>query len=369
MDVEESETNKIYIPEEWSETMEAIAAYGEGGPTATTFICGPTNSGKSTFSRHLLHRLFSRHKRVAYLDTDVGQPEFTPPGCLSLTILDKESIDSKVFPERCFFYGDDSSKRDPEIYLTYIISLYDHYQKQYNQLSGSASANDSGVPLIVNTPGWVKGIGYDLLVDMLKHFAPTHVVNIYRYDKSKNLPSGAFWSQDGDVGAVTLMEINSAYDSLDRSERPKRSRHVRDSSIVTYFRQCFPGDMNISSDKEIGQALAAHPPYEVSVSAVNIKHLHNKVPKAEIYQSLNGTIVGLAVDSEGSEHLPHCVGLGIVRGIDSLRRVLYIITPVPLNVLEDVDVLLQGFIQIPTCLLQVQGCVSPYLASNVLPGT
>ena len=30
-----------------------------------------------------------RHKGVAYLDTDVGQPEFTPPGCLSLTIINE----------------------------------------------------------------------------------------------------------------------------------------------------------------------------------------------------------------------------------------------------------------------------------------
>lgn len=30
-----------------------------------------------------------RYERVAYLDTDVGQTEFTPPGCLSLTVIDK----------------------------------------------------------------------------------------------------------------------------------------------------------------------------------------------------------------------------------------------------------------------------------------
>lgn len=34
---------------------------------------------------------FFRHKRVAFLDTDVGQPQFSPPGCLSLTILDRET--------------------------------------------------------------------------------------------------------------------------------------------------------------------------------------------------------------------------------------------------------------------------------------
>lgn len=30
-----------------------------------------------------------RYRKVAYLDTDVGQPEFTAPGFLSLTVVDK----------------------------------------------------------------------------------------------------------------------------------------------------------------------------------------------------------------------------------------------------------------------------------------
>lgn len=33
----------------------------------------------------------------------------------------------------------------------------------------------------------------------------------------------------------------------------------------------------MSSIKRIAQALASHPPYEVSMSAVNIKHLHTQV--------------------------------------------------------------------------------------------
>ncbi|KAI3513435.1 hypothetical protein L1887_20769 [Cichorium endivia] len=362
MEVEESEATNIYIPEEWSEAADTIAC--GVAHTPTIFICGPKNSGKSTFSRHLFHVLLRRHKRVAYLDTDVGQPEFTPPGCLSLTILDRETIDLHSQPERCFFFGDISSKRDPGVYLKYIFALYDHYHKHHHQNLTNTSSNNSGVPLIINTPGWVKGIGYDVLVDMLTHIAPSHVVNIFVSAKSKNLPSGTFWSQDADAETVTLIEINSAHQDL-RVLGQKDSRHIRDLNIVKYFRQCFPSDISIGSIKGIAQALAAHPPYEVSMSAVNIKHLHSEVPQAELFYSLNATIVGLAVSSE---NLPHCVGLGIVRGVDTLRHVVYIITPVPQHILEDVDVLLQGFIQIPTCLLQVQGCVSPYMASNVLTG-
>lgn len=37
----------------------------------------------------LTAEFFFRHKRVAFLDTDVGQTEFTPSGLLSLTVVDK----------------------------------------------------------------------------------------------------------------------------------------------------------------------------------------------------------------------------------------------------------------------------------------
>ena len=45
--------------------------------------------------------------------------------------------------------------------------------------------------------------------------------------------------------------------------------------------------------------------------------------------------------------------IGIVRGVDTFKGLLYVITPVPLSTLEKVDLFLQGFIQIPTGLLQV----------------
>lgn len=63
----------------------------------------------------------------------------------------------------------------------------------------------------------VTGVGYDILVDMLKYIAPTHVVKINISAESKNLPAGAFWL-DEDKEMVNLIEINSArQDSYNRS--------------------------------------------------------------------------------------------------------------------------------------------------------
>lgn len=362
----------ILIPEEWSEAANTITYDSITSPPPITLVCGPKNSGKTTFSRHLLNILLQRYKKVAYLDTDVGQTEFTPPGCLSLTILDKITPDLTIpclkTPARCFFFGDISSKRDPKLYLAYISALYDYYRKELSMLNLSSSSINAAFPLVVNTPGWVKGIGFDILVDMLKYIAPTHVVKIHISAESKNLPIGEFWLDEGDNAAVTLIEINAArQDSLKRSVLvQKDSRLLRDLRIMAYFRQCFPSEMNITTIKELARSLAAHPPYEIPISSIKIKHLHCQVSNSEIFYSLNATIVGLAVSSEVNDHLPCCVGLGIVRGIDSFKGVLYVITPVPHNTLENVGLLLQGFIQIPNSLLQVQGCVSPYMSSNVV---
>ncbi|KAL8118271.1 polynucleotide 5'-hydroxyl-kinase NOL9 [Apium graveolens] len=365
---ETSSMSNIIIPQEWSEAANTVASSASSPPV--TFVCGPKNSGKTIFSRHLVNVLLQRYERIAYLDTDVGQTEFTPPGCLSLTVIDKITPDLTIpclkTPVRCYFFGDISPKRDPTMYLKCISALYDYYEKEFNtfDLSGHTA-----LPLVVNTSGWVKGIGFDILVDMLKYISPTHMVKIRISAESKNLPTGGFWLDERDDASATLIEISSArQDSLKRSVLvQKDARLLRDLRIMAYFRQCFPSEIDITTIKELARALAAHPPYEVPVSCVKIKHLHNEVPSSEIFYSLNATIVGLAVSSEDIDHLPCCVGLGIVRSIDTLKKIIYVITPVPHNTLEKVDLILQGFIQIPNCLLQVQGCFSPYMASNVLP--
>lgn len=52
-------------------------------------VKGPKRSGKSTFARTLLNTLTMRFRRVAYLECDVGQSEFTPAGVVALNIVDK----------------------------------------------------------------------------------------------------------------------------------------------------------------------------------------------------------------------------------------------------------------------------------------
>ncbi|XP_030531197.2 polynucleotide 5'-hydroxyl-kinase NOL9 [Rhodamnia argentea] len=368
----EAPSPAIFIHDEWSEAADTIAYCSVASSPPVALICGAKNCGKTTLSRHLLNVLLQRYKRVAYLDTDVGQPEFTPPGFLSLTIVDKLTPDLTIpclkTPERCFFFGDISAKRDPAAYLKCIFALSDYLREEHQGLNRGEDPAVVGLPLVINTPGWVKGVGYDVLVKTLKYIAPTHVVKINISVESKNLPPGYFWLDEDCDETVHLIEIKSArQDSFNRSVlTQKDARLLRDMRITAYFRQCFPSSSNITKIKELAHALASHPPYEVPVSAIKIKHLHCQVPSTEVFYSLNASIIGLAISSNKPDDVPSCVGLGIVRGIDLLKGSIYVITPVPLKMLVKVDLFLQGFIQIPTSLLQAQGCVSPYMSTDVL---
>lgn len=85
----ENSSQDIYIPQEWSEAADSIVYDSNTSPPPIALVCGAKNCGKTTFSRHLVNVLLQRYRKVTYLDTDVGQPEFTPPGFLSLTVVDK----------------------------------------------------------------------------------------------------------------------------------------------------------------------------------------------------------------------------------------------------------------------------------------
>ncbi|KAK4781563.1 hypothetical protein SAY86_015665 [Trapa natans] len=393
---------KIRISEEWSKAAVSITFGSQDSPQPTVLVCGPKNSGKSTFSRHLLNVLLQKYKKVAFLDTDIGQTEFTPPGVLSLCIIDKPTPDLEIIcmktPERttndlhvmdhmlylkgvfkdlscnlffiavirCYFFGDVSSSRDPGKYLQCVYALYDYYRDELCKSENSKSSMVE-LPLIVNTPGWIKGSGYEVLVKMLNYVSLTHVVKLRSYNDSKDLPRGAFWCDNG-CNHSTLLEIKAVIDCATCPlTLQKIAALFREIKMIAYFRQCIPSGSNLNRNKVLARALAALPPYEVPISSIKVRHLHCQVPSSEVFYSLNASIVGLGISSEKSPDIHLCVGLGIVRGIDLFKGLLYVITPVPLRILEKVDILLQGFIQIPQGFLQAQGCVSPYSATDVLP--
>ncbi|KAK0934498.1 Polynucleotide 5'-hydroxyl-kinase grc3 [Friedmanniomyces endolithicus] len=136
---------------------------------------GAKSSGKSTFNRILCNALISKPslRKVLYLDLDPGQPEFGPAGQLSLVEVTAPMLGppfthpaSARSPEyrllRAHTIAATSFKDDPKHYVACATELVQHADRQY--------------PLVVNSCGWVNGLGASVLQDLTQALNITQVV-------------------------------------------------------------------------------------------------------------------------------------------------------------------------------------------------
>ncbi|KAE9411212.1 hypothetical protein BT96DRAFT_982985 [Gymnopus androsaceus JB14] len=154
---------------------------GEEMPTPLPdiyLVKGPKKIGKSSFARALVNRLLTRYHRVAYLECDLGQSEFTPGGMVALNVIHNPLLGPPfthpTLPARAHLLGAFSPKTSPGHYIEAVRDLVEFWGREISvgpdsDLAGSDSIEKtvtpprfSTVPLVVNTMGWAKGLGADL---------------------------------------------------------------------------------------------------------------------------------------------------------------------------------------------------------------
>ncbi|XP_072442505.1 polynucleotide 5'-hydroxyl-kinase NOL9 [Chiloscyllium punctatum] len=368
-------------------------------------VCGGKNVGKSTFCRYLLNSFLNHIPCVEFLELDLGQTEFSPPGCMALHLVTEPVLSPPYMhqcdPRKMVYYGDVSCERDLDRYLEIAKYLYTGYRKE--------------TPLVINTMGWIKGFGLSILVDLIRLLAPTHVVQFESAERNQNLPlltpefvqTTAGWQTKGKhhiqqkpVDFRILLSSSSEEEveeedhlALQGGFRGHRLMHVqpefpgggdgnclklrnnilRDLAILGCFNQLQPSDT--------GCHLLLHSmlPYQVPFNAVALHVLHCDVTPTHILYAANASLVGLCripdvvcSQADGPVLLPKppmcdCFGIGIIRGINLEKRLYYILTPVPVAKLKQVNCLLIGAITIPHSLFKNQPEVTgdvPYLTSD-----
>lgn len=358
---------------------------GEFDRCPIILVCGAKNSGKSTFMRHLINCLLNQTTSVEYLECDLGQTEFTPAGCLSLNTVTEPLLGPPFThlrdPEHMVYYGQTECQTDIDRYLESLKSLWCH-------CSGES-------PVILNTMGWVKGQGLQILTDLIRLFSVTHVVQLTYGDVPQShlltpdfLRTAHGW-QTHPPTPSTLTEV-SASDLALRSHvflqivsefegagtagemRFQRSNELRDLALLSYFSKMQspePGPM---------RPLHCFIPYQVPQSSVAIGVVHCEVAPNHILYTANASLVGLCCLSEkvtgrggpvvlSQTPICQCVGLGVVRGVDMARGLYLLVTPVPPSVLKHVNCLLLGQITLPKELLTMQHGVEaelPYVTTD-----
>ncbi|KAL8376011.1 hypothetical protein RB595_007223 [Gaeumannomyces hyphopodioides] len=174
---------------EWNKALATLTkASKQAGPFAV-LVCGPKSSGKSTFSRLLANRFMTDSTKrkgkawpgVAVLDIDPGQPEFGPPGVLSLVCTETPNLEPPFCHPFVASQGRSKTLRSHSIAAISPITNSEHYLECVLDLYNAYSAQLSGkCPLVINTCGWVQGTGLGILAELIAKVRPTEVVYMSR---------------------------------------------------------------------------------------------------------------------------------------------------------------------------------------------
>ncbi|KAK9475447.1 uncharacterized protein V1510DRAFT_432905, partial [Dipodascopsis tothii] len=321
----------------WERVLQRVAVRAGSPRQERVVICGPKGAGKSTFARLAVNKIVGSQP-VHFLELDPGQPEFGPPGVLGL-----HAIDGPVLGPA--FADADLDRAVVARHLGHVTPADD--PAAYVAEAGALAAHATDRPLVVNTAGWVKGLGVRLLSEILALVRPTTVVYL---GGQPNGPQDAEL-QDALVGSWTLETLEPAAVLLD-SPPPTRytAADLRVARLMAHL--CRQPDRSWSFDRPL---VAVEPwivPYAgTDAGAVRcVELLHEPLADQDVLMALNGTLVGLvaaygplpAVSLTAVGALPYaygvsaalrstrtsCLGLAVVRAIDPDHRSLHLLLSV-----------------------------------------
>uniref|UniRef100_A0A7N8X0T9 Polynucleotide 5'-hydroxyl-kinase NOL9 n=1 Tax=Mastacembelus armatus TaxID=205130 RepID=A0A7N8X0T9_9TELE len=364
-----------------------LSFIGDMDGCAVILVCGTKNVGKSTFIRILINTLLNHTTSVDYLEGDLGQTEFTPPGCLSLSTVTEPLLGPPFThqrtPEHMIYYGQSSCESDLDRYLESLKSLW------------RRRSQSRETPIIMNTMGWVKGFGFQLLVDMIRFFPVSHVVQL-SHSGTTQCPALTPEFLRTAHGCQTQPPAQTAIDEFTESHIPPRSYNhfIVQSDFQGVGRQGTAKHQRTNEHRELSllaylsqlqcpdpgpvRPLHSLTPYQVPHTAVALGVIHCEVVPTHMLYAVNASLVGLCclaekVTSRGGPVLLSqapicpCVGFGVLRGIDMVQGLYFLVTPVDPSILCKVNCLLLGAISLPSCILTTQPGLegeTPYVTTN-----
>lgn len=234
---------------------------------------------------------------VCWLDIDPGQPEFSPPGQISLLQIRKPMFG----PPFSHPYADASTpvravsahsiaavspKDDPEHFLACTLDLLQQYQEILKRFPTC--------PLIVNCPGWVLGSALEIMTQLMRTTQMTDVV----YMSDTGMPEVVDALRSA-AGSATFTRLVAKFFVL-----PNRtSSEFRAMQYMSYFHQDEPSHNNL---KWTVSSFTANPPLILKYAAhqadfLGIMTLGEHPTDAFLATVLEGSLVAL-VEVEDDEY-------------------------------------------------------------------
>ncbi|KAJ6261811.1 hypothetical protein Dda_2610 [Drechslerella dactyloides] len=301
----------LTISPSWQSTITSLGS-SKNSPKSI-FITGAKSAGKSTFARCLTNAITSQSPRraVVYLDLDPGQPSFTPPCMVSLHRITSPIVAPSFAGPRSaellrqHHIGYASPREDPKYYLRCAANLFREFRAQ--------SEREGEQPtLIVNTCGWIKGMGRELLHELVQLCGPTDVVGLGDVDGvfAEILPSESTARRHLPEAAGTGATAGNA--SSSSGSQPFTPAELRMLQTIAYFHS-LPGIGSGSSSGpaagfDFSRHLTAVPPLLAGYTGPGrVIHgmtvLDTHVPRDLLFAATTATIVAVnLVKADDADH-------------------------------------------------------------------
>eukprot|EP00474_Spongospora_subterranea_P004366 CRZ04824.1 hypothetical protein [Spongospora subterranea] len=327
------------IPSNWYDLANAI---GSGSRCQmSTLIHGPISSGKSTLSRFLTNRHLNRYDTVAYLDCDPGQPEFTAPGHISITLVTTPLLGPSY-----------THSRQPEfsIHIGDItpLSNISHYLNGIRELASRANKLDC--PLIINTMGWNDGSGLEILSEIIEVCKPFNVIQV---EDALSAPEAAGVKRPFELlpsyRPILVHKISSQSRKNVAQQSGKERRSLSFAASLLGNAACRYNIVDLSKH------VMGMPCYRIRFADIRVRFIQAEDPSSysseSLLPSLNASFIGICIENGECDPFPGCIGLGIVRAIDAASRCFYIMTSVCPLMLQNATCFIRGSLEFPSTLM------------------
>ena len=150
----------------WKESLDYLVK--SIGTQTKILVNGVVNSGKSTFASCLINQILTKTKKeVFFMDLDPGQPNYNLAGQLTLLKVNSLILTNSDFKEceimKAYYLNTPTPNLNMRYYNTCVERLYQHFKDL---------KVDGEKVLIVNTCGWVEGLGAEIQLKVVSIIDP-----------------------------------------------------------------------------------------------------------------------------------------------------------------------------------------------------
>ncbi|KAH7278906.1 hypothetical protein KP509_38G063700 [Ceratopteris richardii] len=184
-------------------------------------VVGPSDSGKSSLTRMLLGWAARQGWKPTFVDLDIGQGSITIPGTLAASPIEMPIDPIEGIPLELplvYFYGHTNPSANTDSYKALVKELARMLDVQF-----AANPDARAAGMVINTMGWVEGVGFELLLHGIESFN-ADVILVLGQEKLYSMLRDKFKSNPG----MDIVKLHKSGGVVARSSKfRQRMRNVK----------------------------------------------------------------------------------------------------------------------------------------------